>query len=63
MELRDLIQQIVEHVVVHPQGDGAACDAKHAGKRVRVDPVWGSEICGKLWKRLNEGVKAKKSSC
>ena len=48
----DLIKQVVENVVVHPQRDIAAGDTKHTGKRVPTDPIRRSKIGGQLRKRL-----------
>ena len=58
---RDLVQQIVEYVVVHPKSDIAAGDSKHAGEGVATNPVWRIEIGSKLRKRLKEGFGAKRS--
>lgn len=50
---RDLIKQVVEDVVVHPQRDVAASDTKHTGKSVSMSPVRRSELGRKLRKRLD----------
>ena len=58
----DLIQQVVKHIIVHPQRYLAAGDTKHARKCLPVNPVRGSEMGGKLRKRLTSEHRVTRTS-